>query len=121
MKTGTGWSGTCGGRSPAIGSPISSSAASHLKNCRSARNWLLAYAALYRSSSQTIHRCTSCLPACSQQVRPASRRRRAAANHCTASVQVRTVLAALPSAARYSRNELISGWKPAASSCLGCR
>jgi hypothetical protein len=38
--------GDAGGLSPAIGSPISSSSASHLKNCRSARNWLLAYAQL---------------------------------------------------------------------------
>jgi hypothetical protein len=48
VKTGTGRSGTCGGRSPAIGSGISSSAASHLKNYCRARNWLLAYAAPYR-------------------------------------------------------------------------
>lgn len=48
--------------SPIIGSGTSSSAASHLKNCCSARNWLLAHAALYLSSSETIHSCTSCLP-----------------------------------------------------------
>ena len=85
-KTGTGLSGTPGGFSPAIGSGTSSSAASHLKNCWRARYWLLAYALLYRSSSRTIHRWMSCLPTCSQLVRPVSRRRWAAANHCTASV-----------------------------------
>jgi hypothetical protein len=68
VNTGTGFSGTRGGLSPAIGSGTSSSAASHLKNCCSALNWLLAYAGLYRSSSQTIHRCTSCLPTSSQRV-----------------------------------------------------
>ena len=41
-KTGTGLPGTCGGFSPAMGSGISSSPASHLKNCCRARNWLLA-------------------------------------------------------------------------------
>ena len=78
--------GTPGGFSPAIGSGISSSAASHLENCCRARYWLLAYAALYRSSSRTIHRWMSCLPTSSQLVRPVSRRRWAAANHCTASI-----------------------------------
>src|ERR1035441_4441864 len=62
VKTGTGLAGTRGGLIPSIGSPTSSSAASHLKNCCSARYWLLAYALLYRSSSHTIHRCTSCRP-----------------------------------------------------------
>jgi len=85
-NTGTGLSGTCGGLSPAIGSGISSSAASHLKNCCKARNWLLAYAGLYRPSSQTIHSCTSCFLTSGQPVRPAVLRRRAAANHCTASM-----------------------------------
>jgi hypothetical protein len=42
VKTGTGLSATCGGLSPAMGSGISSSSDSHLKNCCSARNWLLA-------------------------------------------------------------------------------
>src|ERR1700677_2027027 len=44
-KIGTGLSVTRGGFSPAIGSGMSSSPASHLKNCCSARYWLLAYAA----------------------------------------------------------------------------
>ena len=68
-KTGTGLSGTRGGFSPAIGSGISSSTASHLKNCCSARYWLLAYAALYRPSSQATHSCTSRFPTSSQPVR----------------------------------------------------
>jgi hypothetical protein len=73
------------GTPQAIGSGISSSDASHLKNCCSARNWLLAYAVLYRSSSHTVHSCTSRRRTSSQRVRPVSRSRRAA-NHCTASV-----------------------------------
>ena len=40
-KTGTGLPATCGGLSPAIGSGRSSSAASHLKNCCSARKLVL--------------------------------------------------------------------------------
>ena len=59
-------------------------AASHLKNCCSARNWLLAYAALYRSSGRTVHCCTSCLPTCSQPARPTSAAG-GAANQATAS------------------------------------
>ena len=46
VKTGTSLAGTRGAASPAIGSGSSSSAASYLKNCCSARYWLLAYAAL---------------------------------------------------------------------------
>jgi hypothetical protein len=42
VKTWTSLLLTFGGRSPAIGSGRSSSAASHLKNCCSARYWLLA-------------------------------------------------------------------------------
>ena len=43
---------TFGVRSRVIGSRDSSSPARHLKNCRSARNWMLAYALLYRC---TVH------------------------------------------------------------------
>ena len=42
VNTGTSRTATLGARSLAIGSGISSSVASHLKNCRSARNWMLA-------------------------------------------------------------------------------
>ncbi|MGO9218057.1 MAG: hypothetical protein ACLP5E_09880 [Streptosporangiaceae bacterium] len=42
VKTGTSFSAAAGGRSPAIGSGIPSSAASHRKNCCRARYWLLA-------------------------------------------------------------------------------
>jgi hypothetical protein len=42
VKTGTAVTVTFGARSRAIGSGSSSSAARHLKNCRSARNWMLA-------------------------------------------------------------------------------
>jgi hypothetical protein len=42
VKTGTSPVVTFGGRSPAIGSGTPSSADSHLKNCCSARYWLLA-------------------------------------------------------------------------------
>jgi len=42
VKTGTVPIVTVGARSRAIGSGSSSSAASHLKNCRRARNWMLA-------------------------------------------------------------------------------
>ena len=41
MKTGTGLPGTRGGLSPVIGSGISSSAASHLKDCWRASLWLV--------------------------------------------------------------------------------
>ena len=56
-------------------------------------------------------------PTCSQLARPG---RRAAASHCTASVQMPIVLAALPPAARHRANELISARRIPASSCLGC-
>src|ERR1035437_7985602 len=81
VKTGTGLPGTCGGLIPSIGSGNSSSPASHLKNCCSARYWLLAYALLYRPSSHTIHRCTSCRPTSSHRVQLVCRRRCAAATH----------------------------------------
>jgi len=42
VKTGTAITVTFGARSRAIGSGDSSSPARHLKNCRSARNWMLA-------------------------------------------------------------------------------
>ena len=71
VKTGTAVTVTFGARSRAIGSGSSSSAARHLKNCRSARNWMLAYALLYRSSSCTIHCWISWASACSQLVLPA--------------------------------------------------
>ena len=65
-----GFSVTFGGRSLAIGSGRSSSSAHHLKNCCSARYWLLAYAALYPLSRYTIHRSISCLSACSRLLPP---------------------------------------------------
>jgi len=42
VNTGTSRTATLGARSLSIGSGISSSVASHLKNCRRARYWLLA-------------------------------------------------------------------------------
>ena len=46
VKTGTSFSVTSGGRSRIIGSGSCSSSAHHLKNCCSARYWLLTYASL---------------------------------------------------------------------------
>ena len=71
VNTGTAVKVTCGARSRAIGSGDSSSSARHLKNCRSARNWMLAYAPLYRSSSHVIHCRISRASTCSQLVLPA--------------------------------------------------
>ena len=42
VNTGTSRTATLGARSRFIGSGISSSAVRHLKNCRRARNWMLA-------------------------------------------------------------------------------
>src|ERR1700685_977986 len=53
--TGTGPGAGFGARSPDTGSGRSSSTASHRRNRRTARNWLLAYAALYSPSSRTVH------------------------------------------------------------------
>ena len=72
VNTGTAVTVTFGARSRAIGSGRSSSAACHLKNCRSARNWMLAYAPLYRPSSCVIHRWISWASTCSQLVLPGS-------------------------------------------------
>src|ERR1022692_1211330 len=63
----------------------------------------------------------SCPLTCSHLVRQVCGIRCAAANHWTASVYIRTVLPDLPSAARQSRNEPISGWNTPAASGLGCR
>ena len=68
VKTGTSFSLTFGARSGCIGSGICSSSASQRKNCCSARNWLLAYASLYRVSRCTSHRCTSWPPTWSHLV-----------------------------------------------------
>ena len=46
VKTGTSFPVTFGGRSRTIGSGSCSSSAHHLKNCCSARYWLLTYASL---------------------------------------------------------------------------
>src|SRR5713226_146659 len=63
----------------------------------------------------------SCPLTCSHLVRQVCGIRCAAANHWTASVYIRTVLPALPSATRQSRNEPISGWNTPAASGFGCR
>ena len=55
VDTGTAVTVTFGARSRAIRSGDCSSSARHLKNCRSARNWMLAYAPLYRPSSCAVH------------------------------------------------------------------
>src|SRR5271154_6886456 len=62
----------------------------------------------------------SWLLTCSQLARLACPDRQVAANHRTASVEVRIVLAALPPAASRRANELISAWSIPVSSCLGC-
>jgi len=86
VKTGTAVTVTFGARSRVIGSGHCSSAARHLKNCRSARNWMLAYALLYRSSRCTIHCWMSRASTWSQLVFPARPSSQAAANQRTAEV-----------------------------------
>ena len=86
VNTGTSCGFAVGARNPDVGSGRSSSAASHRRNRRTARNWLLAYAVLYSPSSHTVHRCRSCRSTCSHLVLSVSRSRCAAANQRTASV-----------------------------------
>jgi len=103
VNTGTSFWVTFGARRRAIGCGSCSSPASHLKNCCSARYWLLACKSLWRASSCTSPRWTSGPSTCSHLVLEVFVITWAAANYWTASAQVRTVLAVLPSLDDHTR------------------